>query len=135
MAITNTDIVNTTDKYIVQAKGIGGEEDQIINKIVLGKSFLYVGGLPQMANNIRKMVNQMGGELIHHNGRKGKSSIASLANLVAHADAVFVPMDNVSHNSALEAKKLCKQLKRQFIPIKSSGVASFTNALTMIGDG
>ena len=30
MAITNTDIVNTTDKYIVQAKGIGGEEDQIL---------------------------------------------------------------------------------------------------------
>ena len=30
MAITNTDIVNTTDKYIVQAKGIGGEEDQIM---------------------------------------------------------------------------------------------------------
>ena len=30
MAITNTSIVNTTEKYIVQSKGIGGEEEQII---------------------------------------------------------------------------------------------------------
>jgi hypothetical protein len=61
--------------------------------------------------------------------------MSSLANLVAHADAVFVPMDNVSHHSALEAKKLCKQLQRQFIPMKSSGVASFTNALTLLAVG
>ena len=30
MAITNTSIVNTTEKYIVQSKGIGGEKEQII---------------------------------------------------------------------------------------------------------
>ena len=30
MAITNTAIVDTTSKYIVQSKGIGNEEDQIV---------------------------------------------------------------------------------------------------------
>ena len=30
MAITNTSIVNTTEKYIVQSKGIGGEKEQIV---------------------------------------------------------------------------------------------------------
>ena len=30
MAITNTSIVNTTEKYIVQSKGIGGEEEQTV---------------------------------------------------------------------------------------------------------
>ena len=30
MAITNTSIVNTTEKYIVQSKGIGGEKEQIM---------------------------------------------------------------------------------------------------------
>ncbi len=30
MTITNTKVVDTTSKYIVQSKGIGGEEDQII---------------------------------------------------------------------------------------------------------
>ena len=30
MAITNTVIVDTTSKYIVQSKGVGNEEDQII---------------------------------------------------------------------------------------------------------
>ena len=28
--ITNTSIVNTTEKYIVQSKGIGGEKEQIM---------------------------------------------------------------------------------------------------------
>ena len=30
MAITNTKVVDTTSKYIVQSKGIGNEEDQIV---------------------------------------------------------------------------------------------------------
>ena len=30
MAITNTAVVNTTSKYIVQSKGIGNEEDQVV---------------------------------------------------------------------------------------------------------
>ena len=30
MAITNTTVVDSTDKHIVQSKGIGGEEDQIL---------------------------------------------------------------------------------------------------------
>ena len=30
MAITNTAVVNTTSKYIVQSKGIGDETDQIL---------------------------------------------------------------------------------------------------------
>ena len=30
MTITNTKVVDTTSKYIVQSKGIGNEEDQIV---------------------------------------------------------------------------------------------------------
>ena len=33
MTITNTKVVDTTDKYIVQSKGIGDEEDQ---KMIIG---------------------------------------------------------------------------------------------------
>ena len=78
------------------------------------------------------MIAKMGGTLSYHNGGSGKSEMSSLAALVANADAVFVPMDNVSHHSALEAKKQCKLLQRKFIPMKSSGIASFTHALSMI---
>ncbi len=106
--------------------------DSKIIRVVSGKSFLYVGGMPNTAGNIQKMIAKMGGRLSYHNGGSGKSEMSSLANLVANADAVFVPMDNVSHHSALEAKKQCKLLQRKFIPMKSSGIASFTHALTMI---
>ena len=97
-----------------------------------GKSFLYVGGMPHTAGNIQKMIAKMGGTLSYHNGGSGKSEMSSLAALVANADAVFVPMDNVSHHSALEAKKQCKLFQRKFIPMKSSGIASFTHALSTI---
>ena len=106
--------------------------DSKIIQGVSGKSFLYVGGMPHTAGNIQKMIAKMGGTLSYHNGGSGKSEMSSLAALVANADAVFVPMDNVSHHSALEAKKQCKLLQRKFIPMKSSGIASFTHALSMI---
>ncbi len=79
--------------------------DSKIIQGVSGKSFLYVGGMPHTAGNIQKMIAKMGGTLLYHNGGNGKSEMSSLAALVANADAVFVPMDNVSHHSALEAKK------------------------------
>ena len=111
---------------------LSDNSDSKITRIVSGKSFLYVGGMPHTAGNMQKMIAQMGGNLAYHNGGSGKSDMSSLANLVANADAVFVPMDNVSHHSALEAKKQCKLLQRKFIPIKSSGIASFTHALSML---
>ncbi len=121
--------LSSLEKMVVS---LTDEADQQINRIVSGKSLLYVGGIPHTANNIQNMINKMGGRLIYHEGGNGRSAMSSLAKLVATADAVFVPMDNVSHHSALEAKKQCKLLKRPFIPMKSSGIASFTQALSTI---
>ena len=112
--------------------GLSDDLDQKVTKNVSGKSILYVGGMPHTASNIQKLIAKMGGTLTYHKGGNGKSEMSALANLVANADAVFVPMDNVSHHSALEAKKQCKLLHRPFVPIKSSGIASFTHALSMI---
>ena len=74
----------------------------------------------------------MGSIQTYYKGRSGKSEMSTLANFVLCADAVFVPIDKFSHHSAVEAKKQCKSFQRQFIPKKSSRLASFTHALSMI---
>ena len=98
-------------------------------------SILYVGGLVGSTNAMKSLVRNLGGNLIHHKGGAGKKELTDLPALIANADAVIVPMDNVSHASALEAKRACKVLQRPFMPVKSSGLGSLAAALTEINSG
>ena len=45
------------------------------------------------------------------------------------ADAVVFPTDCVSHDAALQVKRLCRQTMKPFVPLRSSGVASFVAGL------
>ena len=81
---------------------------------------------------MESLVQNMGGKLVHHNGGSGKKELSNLPVLVADADAVIVPMDNVSHASALEAKRACKLFQRPYMPVKSSGLGALASALSEI---
>ena len=98
-------------------------------------SILYVGGLNTTSNAMKSFVRKLGGELVHHSGGAGKKELSDLPVLVANADAVIVPMDNVSHASALEVKRACKRLQRPFMPIKSSGLGALATALSQFHAG
>ena len=39
------------------------------------------------------------------------------------------PTDCVSHDAALQVKRLCRQTMKPFVPLRSSGVASFVAGL------
>ena len=67
---------------------------------------------------------------MHHEGGSSKKALSDLPTLVANADAVIVPMDHVSHASALEAKRACKLLQTPYVPVKSSGLGSLATALS-----
>ncbi len=95
-------------------------------------SILYVGGLHSSTKAMESLVKNMGGKLVHHNGGSGKKELSNLPVLIADADAVIVPMDNVSHASALEAKRACKLFQRPYMPVKSSGLGALATALTEI---
>ena len=56
-----------------------------------------------------------------------------LPALIARADKVFFPVDCVSHDAALAVKRLCKQADKPYIPLPSSGLGSFLNALALRG--
>jgi hypothetical protein len=96
-----------------------------------GLSVLYVGGRANQVAPLRATAERCGATVLHHDGgvedRGGR-----LAGLVSRADVVMFPVNCVSHDAALMVKRLCRQLEKRFVPLRSSGVASFLVALGRI---
>lgn len=93
-----------------------------------GRCILYVGGRAPHVCRLRALVETWNGELMHHDGGIEKS-IDDLARAVVKADTVVFPTDCVSHGAVLEVKRLCRQSMKPFIPLRTSGVASFVAGL------
>ena len=89
-----------------------------------GKILLYVGGRTNQVPKLRKLAEERGADLLHHDGGLAESS-SSLARLAARADAVLFPVDCISHSAATSVKKICKQLGKSYFPLRRSGPASF----------
>ncbi len=95
---------------------------------------LYVGGRPGCTEQMRASLEAVGGALLcHDGGRHDQSSL--LPGLISQADRVAFPVDCVSHDAALTVKRLCRQLGKPWVPLRSSGLASFLAALAEPGDG
>ena len=89
---------------------------------------LYVGGRPACVEQMREMLDAAGGALLSHDG--GRHDHPSLLpGLIGQADQVVFPVDCVSHDAALTVKRVCRQLGKRFVPLRSSGVASFLAAI------
>ncbi len=93
-----------------------------------GRRILYVGGRHAHLPTLRRIAAQWGAELDHHDGGLERS-IDALAAAVAKADVVVFPIDCVSHSATSKAKTLCRQTMKPFIPVRSSGIASFVVGL------
>jgi hypothetical protein len=89
-----------------------------------GKTLLYVGGRTNQVPKLRKLANECGADLLHHDGGLAEST-QSLAVLTSRADAVLFPVDCVSHSAAKMVKRICKQLGKSYFPLRRSGPASF----------
>ena len=89
-----------------------------------GRCLLYVGGRQQTVHHLRALVEEWNGRFLHHDGGIERS-IDELASSVTKADAVVFPTDCVSHSAANKVKRLCHQSMKPFVPLRSSGVASF----------
>jgi len=89
---------------------------------------LYVGGRPGCTEQMRASLEAAGGVLLcHDGGRHDHPSL--LAGLISQADRVAFPVDCVSHDAALTVKRLCRQLGKPWLPLRSSGLGSFLAAL------
>lgn len=93
-----------------------------------GLRFLYVGGRPKQLDQLRAFADKAGGVLLTHDGGM-EETVTLLPGLVSQADIAFFPVDCVSHLASSQVKRLCREAGKPFIPLRTSGLASFAAAL------
>lgn len=107
------------------------DEPGVLRRSLAGRRVLYVGGRPSSTPSIRRLVEQAGGEWLHHDGgvedRKGL-----LAAALPRADWVLFPVDCIDHDSAQVLKRLCVRHGLPYQPLRSASVASFVAAVVRL---
>jgi len=98
-----------------------------------GRTILYVGGQHKMIPHYRELIEERGGVFLHHDGGT-ENSHQRLPRMICQADAVFCPVDCVSHLACTCVKKLCKRQRKPFVMMRSSGLSHLTSSLERIGD-
>jgi hypothetical protein len=93
-----------------------------------GVAVLYVGGRPNQIAHLRALSEDRGATLLHHDGGI-EHNPDLLAGLTSRADVVLFPVDCISHDAALMVKRLCRQMARRFVPLRSASATSFLAAL------
>lgn len=96
-----------------------------------GKTVLYVGGLNKMVPHYRQLVEKSGGRFLHHDGGV-ECSRSILPKLLNTADAVFCPLDCISHDACQCIKKMCKRNQKPFVLMRSAGLSSLARGLSEI---
>lgn len=102
-----------------------------VNQRLSGRRVLYVGGHHKMIPHYRQMVEMSGGQFVHHDGGR-ESSKQQLPRLLSGVDAVFCPLDCVSHYACKCVKKICKRSSTPFVMMRSSGLSSLAKGLEKI---
>ena len=97
-----------------------------------GKRVLCVGGRPASLGSYRRMVEQSGGQFLHHDGglEHGRHRID---DIVAAADLVICQAGCVSHNAYWRVKEHCKRNGKPCVFVANAGVASFGRAIGELG--
>ena len=93
-----------------------------------GRRLLYVGGRPKQLEQLRSLSSRLGGTLLTHDGGIGESTTL-LPGLVSQAHMAFFPVDCVSHGAAGQVKRLCREMSKPFVPLRSASLASFVAAI------
>jgi hypothetical protein len=96
---------------------------------VAGITVLYAGGRQNQVIHLKRLAKERGAEFLHHDGGVEEAS-ALLPALVAQADAVFFPVDCISHGAMTLLKATCRQMEKPYVPLRSSGLSSFAAALS-----
>jgi len=104
------------------------DEGEAKTATLCGRCLLYVGGRPQTVCKLRQLIAGRNGQLLHHDGGLENSS-ARLGELVRQADAVFFPVDCVSHGAAETVKKICQSEGKPMRPLRSASATTFLRAL------
>jgi len=94
-----------------------------------GLTILYVGGRANQAPQLKGLVESTKGRFLHHDGGI-EHSAALLPGLVSRADIAVFPVDCVSHDAAAAVKRVCRQLGKRYIPLRTSSLACLLSELS-----
>jgi len=113
-----------------EADGVGGSTPVDLG----GRRIVYIGGRDRVIPHIRALVERANGAFLHHDGGIEESG-SRLEAVLAQGDAVFCPIDCVSHNACRRAKELCRQCAKTFVPLRSASLAAIASGLrTLAGE-
>ncbi len=112
---------------------LSGPEDDAAPDIrrLDGVSLLYVGGRANQCAHLRAAASRLGADFLHHDGGKEQHQDL-LPGLVSRADLVLFPVDCISHDAALAVKRLCRQMGRGFVPLRTASLGAFVAALQRV---
>jgi hypothetical protein len=99
-----------------------------------GRRVVYVGGRNSVIPHLRSLVKRYGGIFLHHDGGLEEQT-ARLDGILGQCDAVFCPVDCVSHDACLRAKRACRQRATPFVPLRTCSLSSFVTGLRMLAQG
>ena len=95
---------------------------------LVGRCVLYVGGRPNQCAHFRALVERRNGRFIHHDGGR-EDARAQLWDVVRQADAVFCPLDCVSHDAADRIQRFCERHTKPLIFLPRASLAAFNRGL------
>lgn len=107
-------------------------QEDVLERNLLGKSVLCVGGRPGSVNSYREVVEQCGGRFLHHDGGLEESKHRIDAALSA-ADIVICQAGCISHNAYWRVKEQCKRTGKLCMFVKGSGLGSFGKVVNEAG--
>ena len=95
---------------------------------LVGRCVLYVGGRPNQCAHFRALVERRNGRFLYHDGGR-EDARAQLWDVVRQADAVFCPLDCVSHDAADRIKRFCERHTKPLIFLPRASLAAFNRGL------
>ncbi len=106
-----------------------GEETPAIDFSRLeGRCILYVGGLKSQWPFLRAWVERCKAELITHDGGR-EHGRTRLDGLLARADWVICPLDQVSHDAVQRIKAACRRYDKPCLLLSNASLSAFVRAL------
>jgi hypothetical protein len=115
-----------------------GDCDDVLaraERLDLGRRrILCVGGRGSTLTHYRGLVERCNGDWLCHDGGL-EDKRARLDALLAQADAVICPADNVSHDAYQRTKRYCKRHGTPCMLLERSGIATFARALSELAQG
>jgi hypothetical protein len=94
-----------------------------------GLTVLYVGGRANQAPQFKGLIESTKGRFLYHDGGI-EHSPTLLPGLVSRADIAVFPVDCVSHDAVGMVKRVCRQLGKRYLPLRTSSLTCLLSGLS-----